>query len=371
MSREISTLREVATDGAAEPVDIFDSFELSSEVEFQEFKHFLDHLPIAVMISKLRQGSQRIVYANAVFEALTGHSFSEAKDGEWSLLSNFCHEDDRKLTLDRALLAGDDYVGTFTSESPKHVVVEAYAGIVQDEESEEKYRIAALVDVTERERAQREEFARTIRDKDLLLKEIQHRVKNNLQLITALIRLEARAERGGDKVNLDRLAGRIDSLQFLYQALAAEPPGQDIDLGQYLSQIAAGVMRAHAVDGIRLDVKVEPVPVSINVAMPIGLAVNELLTNAFKYAFAGRDGGVISLECLRDEPDLYRVVVADNGTGLPPGTSWPAEGKLGALIMQTLRENARKTGLSVQSSAGCGTRVSIRFVHSAANRRAA
>ena len=242
--------------------------------------------------------------------------------------------------------------------------------MIQDEACAEKCRIAALVDVTARERTQREEFARQIRDKDLLLKEIQHRVKNNLQLITALIRLEARNERNGDKANLDRLAGRIESLQFLYQALSATPDKQDVDLGQYLSQIAAGVMRTHAVDGIRLDVKVENAPVSINVAMPIGLAINELLTNAFKYAFAGRDSGVIMLECLREEPDCYRVIVADDGIGLPPGASWPAEGKLGGMIMQTLRENA-KTELKVESAPGTGTRIAISFVYNALNLKAA
>jgi two-component sensor histidine kinase len=242
--------------------------------------------------------------------------------------------------------------------------------VIEDERGVEKYRIAALVDVTARERAQREEFARQIRDKDLLLKEIQHRVKNNLQLITALIRLEARNERNGDKANLDRLAGRIESLHFLYQALSAAPVGQDIDLGQYLSQIAAGVMRTHAVEGIRLDVKVENAPVSINVAMPIGLAVNELLTNAFKYAFSGRDSGVITLECLREEPDRHRVTVADDGIGLPSAVSWPAEGKLGALIMQTLRENA-KTELNVESAPGAGTRIAISFVYNALNLSAA
>jgi two-component sensor histidine kinase len=239
--------------------------------------------------------------------------------------------------------------------------VEAYSGVIQDEDSQEKYRIAALVDVTERARAQREEFARQIRDKDLLLKEIQHRVKNNLQLITAFIRLEARSGHSDDKATLDRLGGRIEALQFLYQALSTDRAGHEVDLGQYLSQIAAGVMRAHAVEGIRLDVKVETAPVSINVAMPVGLAVNELLTNAFKYAFRSRDSGVITLKLLREESDRYRVVVADDGEGLPEGVSWPREGKLGALIMQTMRENTN-TELDVESAPNRGTRIALGFV---------
>jgi len=129
-------------------------------------------------------------------------------------------------------------------------------------------------------------------------------------------------------------------------------------------------MRVHAVEGIRLDVKVESAPVSINVAMPIGLAVNELLTNAFKYAFIGHDSGVITLECMREDTDRYCVAVADDGVGLPSGVTWPTEGKLGALIMQTLRENA-KTELAVDTNTGEGTRVSICFAYQTVGLKAA
>jgi two-component sensor histidine kinase len=333
----------------------------AGSVDLNEFKRFLDHLPVPVIISKMVKAEPRIMYANGAFETLTNRPLEEIRGKDWSVLDLFRHEDDPAVGLAQALLSNDDSVGTFQAENPRHVLVEAYSGVIQDENSQEKYRIAALVDVTKRARAQREEFARQIRDKDLLLKEIQHRVKNNLQLITALIRLEARSEHSADKAALDRLAGRIEALQLLYQTLSPDPSGHEVDLGQYLSQIAAGVMRAHAVDGIRLDVKVEAAPVSINVAMPVGLAVNELLTNAFKYAFRGRDSGIIALELLREESDRYRVVVADDGNGLPKGVSWPGDGKLGALIMQTMCENT-KTDFEVESAPDRGTRVAISFV---------
>ena len=344
--------------------DLFDSEDLTGAVDLDEFKHFLEHLPVAVIVSKILKGEPRIVYANAAFEALTRHPLEEIRGKSWSILDVFRHENDPDIALGQALLSEDDCLGTFQTEQPKHILVEAYAGVIQDEDSQERYRLAALVDVTQRARAQREEFARQIRDKDLLLREIQHRVKNNLQLITALIRLEARTEHSKDKAILDRLAGRIEALQFLYGALSADLPGQEVDLGQYFSQIAAGVMRAHAVEWIRLDIKIEAAPVSINMAMPLGLAVNELLINAFKYAFRGRDNGVITLELSREELGLHQVVVADDGNGLPEGVSWPAEGKLGALIMQTMRENT-KTDLKVESAPGRGTRITISFVRPA------
>ena len=274
----------------------------------------------------------------------------------------------RTSPFSEALSKSDDFVGTFERKEPNLTLVEAYSGLIENEDAGKTYRIVALINVTERERTQREEFSRRLRDKDMLLRELQHRVKNNLQLITALIRLDARTQRSGDTVNLDRLAGRIESLQLLYQNLAADGLGQSIELGHYLSQIATAVVHTYAVDGIRLDLKVDHAPVSVNVAMPVGLLVNELLTNAFKYAFNGKESGTITLRCLHESEDNYRVVVADDGIGFPEDTTWPAPGKLGALILQSLRENAM-IDFTVESAPGNGTRATINLVHKAALRK--
>ncbi|MER8789947.1 ATP-binding protein [Mesorhizobium sp. M0983] len=163
---------------------------------------------------------------------------------------------------------------------------------------------------------------------------------------------------------VERLAGRVDALAILYQALSADEQKAEVDLGVYLSQIASAVMTSHAVQGIRLDMKVDTYPVSINVAMPTGLVVNELLTNALKHAFLGREGGTITLRSVVDG-DGFRIVVADDGIGLPEGETWPKPGKLGALIAQSLTENA-KARFEVDSTPGKGTRVTIVFNRSAA-----
>ena len=126
------------------------------------------------------------------------------------------------------------------------ILAQAYAGLIEGQDGTDSYRIAALVDVANRERSQRDEFEKQIREKDLLLKELQHRVKNNLQLVTALIRLEARAAQRGDSVDLHRLASRVDTLSLLYQALATDHWGPEVDLGPYLSEIASALsVRAH------------------------------------------------------------------------------------------------------------------------------
>jgi PAS domain-containing protein len=125
--------------------DIFDSAELASAVDFDEFKKFLDHAPIAIIVSKLLQGEQRIAYANKAFEVLTGRVFAEIRGRGWSILDTFRGEDDTQVTLGHALLTDEDYIGTFKLEMPKSVLVEVYAGVIQDEDGGEKYRIAGLL----------------------------------------------------------------------------------------------------------------------------------------------------------------------------------------------------------------------------------
>jgi PAS domain S-box-containing protein len=321
------------------------------------------------VVSKLFRGDQRICYANKAFETLTGQDTEDCAGRGWSILAAFKDETDFQVTLEQAMLTGrEEFLGTFRAEQPKAVVVEAFSGLIENEDGTENYRIAALIDITNRARAEREEYARRIRDKDVLLKELQHRVKNNLQLVVALVRLEARNESRGEKVNLQTLAGRIESLHLLYRALSADDGGDEIDLGHYLSQIAAAVMDTCAVDGIRLDQKTDHAPVSVNTALSVGLVVNELLTNSFKHAFGGRGHGVITVACLRDGDSRYRIVIADDGKGLPEGVTWPVPGKIGALIVQTLRENT-KTDFNVETAPDKGVRVTMSVDRKAAMRK--
>jgi two-component sensor histidine kinase/PAS domain-containing protein len=342
---------------------LFDYAELADAIETEDFKRLLDNIPIAVLISKDVRGVHRIIYANSAFESLVGQTLDDVRRHVGSILDALKHEDEPTLTLRMALQEGRQFVGAFQLDWPKPLIVEAYSNLIENDDGSENYRIFALLDVTSRTRAQREEFSRRLRDKEVLLLELQHRVRNNLQLITAMIRLEARNKRDGEPVNLDRLAGRIESLQLLYRDLSPENWGNAVDLGHYLSQIASAVMHAYAVDGIRLDLKVDHAMASINVAMPIGLIVNELLTNAFKYAFTARETGTITVRCLHEDDINYRIVVADDGNGLPDGITWPMPGKLGALVMQALRENAKNVEASVETAPGSGTQVTITFQH--------
>ena len=218
------------------------------------------------------------------------------------------------------------------------ITVDAWSSTIEDDRGQPVYRLVALAEVGNRD--PKPDAAPDLGESDTHLRELQHRVKNNLQMITALIRLEARnLPPGWTAEPFDRLSGRIESMALLYRALSDEDQNDSIDLGVYISQIASAVMTAHAVEGIHLNLQVDTWPVSLNVAMPTGLVVNELMTNALKHAFAGRDGGTITVKSLVDDTGC-RITVSDDGVGLPEGADWPQKGKLSAMIVHSLRQNA-------------------------------
>lgn len=344
----------------AEEVDrLLATPELADALESEQFRHFLDQVPIAIALSELSDSPEQISYVNPQFETLTGWSASDIVGRGWDVLQAEGNGGESR-GLGAAIVDSNDFVGTFRIGQAEGgaIPINAYSNVIINHDGQPCYRLAALVSPCESE--DRETLEQRVQEKDLQLLEIQHRVRNNLQMITALVRLEARNAQGRiDTAPFARLAGRIEALGLLYSLLSKRDSEDEIDLGVYLSQIASAVMRAHAVEGIRLDLKVDAYPVSINVALPTGLLVNELMTNSLKHAFPNRDGGTIKLHSLTEDNGC-RILIADDGAGLPPGIEWPQRGKLSALIVNSLRVNAKGRVL-VESRPGDGVRVTILF----------
>ncbi len=347
-----------ADDEANGPEHLHETPHLAEALESDRFKRFLDHVPFGVAVAELHP-SERITYANLKFERLTGKSAREIEGKSWSDLPVEANEVESGSELRDAVTQGEDYIGTFVPhQSPDAAALHLWSNIIQDDNGTPMFRLVALASLKTPVLA--EDVENQLRQKDTLLRELQHRVKNNLQMITALIRLEARTIADDSSIPaFERLAGRVNALALLYHSLSEGALAETVDLGVYLSEIASAVMKAHAVEGIRLDLKVDAWPVSINVAMPTGLVVNELLTNALKHAFDGRDTGTITLRSLVDETGC-RVTIADDGVGMAQGAIWPEPGRLGALIVESLRENA-KARVTMETAPGKGVRVTILF----------
>lgn len=335
-----------------DPTALFDA------IESDRFKQFLDHVPVAVAVSELHP-SEIVTYANLEFQKLTGHGAAEIEGKSWRTLTGTAAADGDDRELRDAVCNDSDYIGVFTIDRDDGPIeVDAWSNTIENDDGEPIYRLVALgAHITADQRRAR---AAGIADQDVRLKELQHRVKNNLQMITSLIRLEARnSAMSEDGDRFARLAGRVNALALLYGALSVDEADDDVDLGAYLGQIASAVMQAHGTEGIRLDSRIDSWPVSINVAMPTGLVVNEVLTNSLKHAFAAEKGGVITLDSLIDD-DGCHITIADNGRGLAEGLVWPTPGSLGAIIVDSLKKNAGAR-ISTRTTPGEGVAVTISF----------
>jgi len=346
-------------DNDESPIErLLDTPDLADALGSDRFKQFLDHVPVGVAVAELAP-SERVVYANPELERLTGVPLAEIDGRGWEVLGSVAADNGRSLAA--AVTEGGDYIGVFKAEADSEPVrLDAWSNLIEDDDGSPVFRLVALVARAPQEEEGDQDLASEISAKDQQLRELQHRVKNNLQLITSLIRFEARGlpdQAGGER--FQRLAGRVGVLTLLYQSLTDTEGAGTVDLGVYLSQVASAAMRTQATEGIRLDLQVDTWPVSVNVAMPTGLVVNELLTNALKHAFPGPDVGTIQLHGLID-PGGWRVIVADDGVGLPDHSVWPTPGTLPALFVRSLQQNANAR-IDVASQPGRGMRVEILF----------
>ena len=172
--------------------------------------------------------------------------------------------------------------------------------------------------VTERVRLERE-HADAHKRISMLLEEMTHRVKNSLQSIAAMVMIEARSHKSGEgKAALERVSQRIDALGQLYSKLSKSDTVESVDAATYLDDLCRDLIASVDKEGgraivLKTDIESELLPTDR--AIPIGLIVNELVTNAVKYAFPGESSGTVMV-ALKRAPGELRLTVADDGKGI-------------------------------------------------------
>ncbi len=179
--------------------------------------------------------------------------------------------------------------------------------------------VACMVqDITDRKRTERDQEA-LIAQKELLLRELNHRIKNNLQTVSSLLRLQAHAMRDGEgRRGLEQACQRVAAIHGLYARLDQSASGS-VDFGDYLESLCGRLRDTLIGPGRRigLTVSADRVPMSIDRAVPLGLIVNELVTNALKHAFPDGGEGRVTVAFEVDR-NRYVLSVSDDGRGLPP-----------------------------------------------------
>jgi PAS domain S-box-containing protein len=215
-------------------------------------------------------------------------------------------------------------------------------------------------EIAERRRAE-ERLRGSLAEKETLLKEIHHRVKNNLQLVYSLINLESRHVH--DKRTLDGLRDcreRIRAMTLVHEKLYRSPELARVDFGDYLQELAEGLLRSYSVDNreVRLSVGKEKVFLSIDEAIPCSLILYELISNSLKHAFLERRKGAIDISLHKSEDGNFLFVIKDDGVGWPDGLDFRHTTSLGLNLVCAL---ARQLHGKIDLKNDGGTEFSLLF----------
>jgi two-component sensor histidine kinase len=234
----------------------------------------------------------------------------------------------------------------------QRLTVLAYANPIHDESGQLLGAVNVLVDISDRQRAEmalRESEARlkvALREKEILLKEIHHRVKNNLQVICSLLSLQS------DAIQDQRLRDlfhdseqRIRTMALIHETLYQASNMACFSLAPYVRRLSESLLRAYGAEAGRVTLKthLDELTLPLDSAIPCGLILHELLSNALKHAFPDGQRGEISLE-LRAEPDQHVTLrVANTGVGFPDGLDFRQTDSLGLQLVCALAEQLEGT----------------------------
>ena len=217
-----------------------------------------------------------------------------------------------------------------------------------------------LRDISQRVAAD-ELIQESIREKDALLREIHHRVKNNLQVMSSLLGLQSRGVADlRTRQALEDSQGRIHSMALIHELLCRTPVFSGIDIAEYTAQIIDYRVRAHGPDArrIQLVTDLEKLQVDLDSAVPYGLIFNEILTNALRHAFPAGRAGRVRIALGRHPDQRIQLLVEDDGVGLPTGFDWSATPSLGFRLVRMLAEQLKA---DVEIHTNSPTRIQLSF----------
>ncbi|MBO75095.1 MAG: hypothetical protein CMD33_07475 [Flavobacteriales bacterium] len=194
-------------------------------------------------------------------------------------------------------------------------------------------------DITERKEIDNQ-IREALKEKEILLQEVHHRVKNNLQVISSMLNLQRRFIDDVKMLEvLDESQNRISTMSFIHESLYRNSDFSSIGFSDYLQRLTQNLIHSYSnvTKGVELITKLDDVHINLKQAIPCGLIVNELVSNCLKYAFKGMSSGKIFLRVKRVNENL-EIEVADNGVGLPDDFDFETNESLGVYLVQALTD---------------------------------
>ena len=328
--------------------------------ELERFRALLDETNDAIFLSELPSGK----FADFNSSACEQLGYSPQEMSEMSINDIIAPGklEGMKGIIDD-LIAGKQLKNRLTVETflmrqdNSQINVEINISLVRF--SDDAYMVMVARDITERKEFENA-LKSSLKEKEVLIREIHHRVKNNMQIISSLLNLQKQYVNDEEAVNvLLESQNRVKSMAMIHEKLYKTNNFSEINFGDYIKSLVDDLFRSYGADPVQIKKKMifDEIMLGLETAIPCGLIISELVTNTLKYAFPNHMEGEFRIEMYEIE-GLYHLIISDNGVGMPPDINFDKTETLGLILVNTLVNQLEGT---VQLESNNGTQFKIVF----------
>lgn len=335
--------------------------------QVRKFSKGIEQSPNSIVITN---SNYEIEYINPYFSNLTGYSVKEVIGKNPSLLQSGHTNPEVYKSLRNTLERNEIWHGEFLNRKKNGELYweAASIGPIMDNMGNTTHYIAIKQDITEKKKHDKE-LKDSLEEKEIMLKEIHHRVKNNLQVISSLLNMQFEQYEHPEAIEaINSSRNRVRAMALVHESLYQNKNIGKTQLQEYILMLAKNIYSSYGVTFERIGLKIETngAEFALDTIIPLGLILNEALSNSLKHAFPDERKGEISVKLIADSdkiiktniPEFYSISIKDNGKGLPEGFN---PGKGNSLGMTLLTSLAAQLDGNVQIINEAGTEVIVRF----------
>lgn len=227
---------------------------------------------------------------------------------------------------------------TYVRKDGELISANVTVSLVRDANDNPNYFVAVFEDITERKEYEKQ-LEESIKEKEVLLKEVHHRVKNNMQVISSILNLQSSYIEDETALAIIRESqDRIKSMSFVHESLYQSKTLSEVNFAEYIQNIVRNLYHSYGrpEGGIDIQFELEDIYLNLDTSIPCGLIINEVVSNSLKYAFQGRQHGLIRIEMGKLSEGDLKLIISDDGIGLPADFDIETAESLGLQLVTTL-----------------------------------
>jgi PAS domain S-box-containing protein len=308
-----------------------------------ELKHLNERLSIASQSAKIgiwdwNIKTDNIEWNPMMFEIL-GLDPKE-NTASFDVWNNILHSEDLEIAnkrIEKAIKEHKFLDSEYRIQKPNGQIrwINALGQADYNEEGIPRWMTGVCIDITERKKAE-DETKKSLEEKELLLREIHHRVKNNLQIIASLLNLQESCVKGEELNILKESELRVKSMAIIHEKVYQSTNLTDVNFKEYIEKLVYDILYTYGIPKgeIQINLNIEDINLNIDTAIPLGLIINELINNSVKYAFP-EDKGTITIN-MKPNNEETELIITDDGIGLPKDINLENSTTLGLQLVNNL-----------------------------------